>query len=383
MDGLARRGSCWRSRCLATLAAVACPTLVSPGTAYGDPPANKVFGYEASSFSPRILEYDITDAGTVVFRRSCIPNTGTANGRGLALDERQGVEEPDGGGMNTETRVLYNTFLIQAVGDGLIHRNRLPIHGCEPLPPIPFGEGLGPPNQDDIGALDFHDVDDFSRGKGQDADLLYAAGYRATTPSGYGPGTVQILYKVNAETGAILGRCQAPQRTIGFGIGGNDTISFARIDADGDGRTEEVLLTDFGEFRGLLAPDSLAAVLESSLAGEPAPAPAPPCVIVAEFPLPYTNAPFGAGSGIDYEPVPKRDAVESTRRLVVTGVLSASQYFDADGPPFTAARPMGSTAPTIQTEDITVARVNPPEEESPPPVPATTNEDMAALLPKE
>jgi hypothetical protein len=325
-----------------------------PAGAYADPPANKIFGYEAGVNS-RILEYDIDKrTSTVTFKRSCVPNPGFANGRGIALGARQGPDEPSPGGASRETRILYNTFVP---GDGLIHRNRLPAQGCQSLAPVPFGEGAGPPNQDDIGALDFHDTDDGGRGKGQDPDILYAAGYLAI-------GGFQILYKVDGENGNILGRCQALTRNPPDG--GNDTLTFARLKLGSPPQAREVLLTDFGEFRQINAPNSLAAVDEESLTGPPAPAPAPPCRIVADFPNPVANGGQGVVTGADYEKIPKPGGGVADS-LVANGVFegalgdpASARFYDANNPPFSVGRDMGPTAPSTTVEDNTVERINPP-----------------------
>lgn len=350
---------------LAVVGAGTCLALASAPSAAGNPPANKLYAYEANFTDARLLEYDINqETSTVTFRRSCVPNPGPFNGRGIALDERQGTDEPSPGGMNEETRILYNTTVTGTLdGDGLIRRNRLPSHGCRSLPPIPFGEGPGPPNQDDIGALDFHDVDDWSRGKGQDQDVLYAAGYLQTPPTGYPSrvGGFQILYKVNAENGSILGRCSIPTRSP---VGGNDTLSFARIKV-ADRRTEEVLLTDLGEFRPFIEPDSLAAIDVDSLEGPPAPARAPQCRLVADFPAPAANAPECC-TGVDYEEIPKPTGEVATPTSLVAA--SRRAFWDANQPPFNPARPMGSAQPPpvpFAIEDISVNRVNPPEEPAP------------------
>ena len=345
------------------VALLGCLGMAWAPAASADPPANKIFTYAAAFSNAPIHEYDIDKrSSTVTYRRSCVPNPGPfVNGRGIALGARQGPDQPRPGGANAQTRVLYNTFIFQNTrdGDGLIHRNELPSRGCGALAPIPFGEGAGPPNQDGIGALDFDETDDGGRGKGQDVDILYAAGYRPTTPNGFGPGTVQILYEVDGETGAILGRCFAPTRAT-RPLSGNDSLTFARLTIDGE--TREVLLTDFGEFRGELVPDSLAAVDVASLGGPPAPAPAPPCAIVAEFPVYASNGGPGTGTGIDYEKIPKPPGETGPPDSLVVTKINPGAFFDANQPPFNPARPMGSSAPANEIEDITVNRVNPPED---------------------
>ena len=357
-----RRGG-GRRYVLLVAAAIGAPLGAAAGAA-ADPPADTIFGYEAATNNARILEYAIDKrTSTTTFRRACVPNPGVgANGRGIALGERQGPDQPRPGGMKSQTRVLFNTFIRQLdrEGDGFIHRNELPSRGCTPLAPIPFGEGAGPPNQDSIGALDFDETDDHSRGKGQDPDILYAAGYRPVGPTGFGnEGPFQFLYKLNAETGEILGRCQAPRRTARPGSG-NDTLAFARLNIGGE--THEVLLTDFGEFRGELTPDSLAAVDVESLTGPLAPQPGAPCRILAEFPVYASNGGPGTGTGIDYEKIPKPPGETGPPDSLVVTKINPGAFFDANQPPFNPARPMGSSAPANEVEDITVNRVNPPED---------------------
>lgn len=156
----------------------------------------QLFGYEANFQNSRMLEYTFDQTtGLVANTDQCVPNPGASNGRGVAFDPSSagGDDDDDNGdddnGSAEREGILFNTRLTGFAGDGLIRGNETPENGqCPSLTPIPFGEGSGPPNQDDVGALDF-DPDN--------PKILYAAGYLFTSPSGFGAGTSQILYKVS------------------------------------------------------------------------------------------------------------------------------------------------------------------------------------------
>jgi hypothetical protein len=349
------RGSPRRRLLLQPIALAAIAVFASLGWPVGasadddDDVARKVYGYEAAATS-RFLEYDINQStSTTTFTDQCIPNPGPSNGRGIAFDPEGGDDGDDGDNGDNGDRqegILFNTFLAVVAGNGRIFRNDPPTNGqCPSRGSIPFGEGPGPPNQDDISALDL-DPDD-------ESDVLYVAGYLPTAPTGFGTGTSQILYEVDKDSGRILGRCRAERG------GGNDTLTVATLRgrAAGGARGRKVLLTDFGEFRPLVFPNTLAAVDVRSLTGPPAPAPAPPCRILQEFPNPIANAPNGVITGADYELIPQPGGTRPRRSLVANGVLfpEAIQFYDADGPPFATGRSMGSTFfPSITIEDNTL-----------------------------
>jgi hypothetical protein len=339
-------GKRWMRLLLAAVAAalVALPLPTGAFAGAGPPPGHgHIWGYEAG-FSSRILEYNIDPTtGLVTFSGfQCVPLPhADRNGRGVAHDPAApGVGTFPGG------ELLWYTNLIGFQGDGFIHRTTLPstIPPCQFRGSIPFGEGPGPPNQDGIGALDL-DPDD--------SNILWAAGYLATPPTGFPDtgGGFQLLYKVRKTDGAILGRCKSPQRTPG--LGGNDTITVATLPGIG-----KVLLTDFGEFSPIVTPPSLAAVDVNSVTGPPAPAVAPDCRIVREFPFPQQP------TGIDYEPVPPT----GNESLVAANVSTSTQgptFLNRNGPPFAAATLMGPTAPSVTIEDISLVSEEacPPEDD--------------------
>jgi hypothetical protein len=267
------------------------------------PPGTKLWGYEASNSPSRILQYDI---GSDMFETSCLP-PGSLNGRGIAFDQGDG-------GFLWYTFVTGGTFL----GDGLIHKTSLP-PACANLGQIPFGDGPGGDDQDDIGAVDLD----------PDNGNLWVAGYHTA------PATTnhQVLYQVNKSTGAILKACWVPYQGTGEG---NDTLA-VRKNLPGP-PPGTYLLTDGGENENT---DSLYAVDAASAANYTAPLAVPPCTIAAVY------DPVVGLTGIDFEDVSPFDLIATDLQLI----------YDLDGPPFTAIQAMMPALPTVTLEDITLGTV--------------------------
>jgi hypothetical protein len=259
------------------------------------PPGTKLWAYEANLPAARILQYDLA---TDTFDAQCVP-TPSLNGRGIAFDPTDGN--------------LWYTFVNAP--DGLIHKTTTP-PGCLPVGQIPFGEGAGPPTQDDIGALDL-DPDD---------GHLWAAGY--TPDAGR-----QILYKVNRSSGAILSACWVPVAPSG---GGNDTLAVTHHIA---GLPQgKYLVTDAGEFNPfdpLLVADAASAVPYVS------PATVPPCDIVTTF-----DPPVGV-TGIDFEEPPSNELIGTDTQFI----------YDFGNAPYATINAVMSGAPSQSLEDITLGIV--------------------------
>jgi hypothetical protein len=281
------------------LAAVAALLSSAPASASHAPPGTKLWGYQANGPpNARIFQYDI---GTDTFETECLP-TPSGNGRAIAFDPADGR--------------LWYAFIGPA--DGLIHKTTPP-PACVPAGQIPFGEGPGPPTQDDIGALDV-DPDD---------GHLWAAGY--TPDAGR-----QILYKVNKSSGAILAACWVPKAA--FDPGGNDTLAVTRhIGGLPQGK---YLVTDAGEFSTL---DPLLVVDAASAAPYTLPATAPRCDVVAMF-----DPPVGV-TGVDFEDPPVND-------LIGTDLNFIYDFGNAPYATITAAMP---ALPGTSLEDIAIGSVPP------------------------
>jgi hypothetical protein len=260
------------------------------------PPGTKLWAYEANSPpTARILQYDIA---TDTFDAQCVP-TPSLNGRGIAFDPTDGN--------------LWYTFVNPP--DGLIHKTTTP-PGCFPVGQIPFGEGAGPPTQDDIGALDL-DPDD---------GHLWAAGY--TPDAGR-----QILYKVNRSNGAILAACWVPVAPFG---GGNDTL--AVTDHIAGLPQGKYLVTDAGEFNTF---DPLLVADAASAGPYTSPATVTPCDIVTTF-----DPPVGV-TGIDFEEPPFNDLIGTDTQFI----------YDFGNAPYAAINASMSGAPSQSLEDITLGIV--------------------------
>jgi hypothetical protein len=269
------------------------------------PPGTKLLGYEASNFPSRILQYNI---GNDMFETSCVP-PGSQNGRGIEFD-------PGGGGF------LWYTFVTPAptfLGDGLIHKTSLP-PACANMGQIPFGDGPGGVDQDDIGALDLD----------PDNGDLWAAGYHEW-PTGTNH---QVLYQVSKSSGAILKACWVPDQGI-FGEG-NDTLAVKKnLPGQPSGK---YLLTDGGTSHNT---EMLYAVDAASAANYTTPAAVPPCAI----PVAY-DPPVGL-TGIDFEETAPFDLIGTDAQFI----------YDLDGPPFTGIQAVMSAAPTMTLVDITLGPV--------------------------
>jgi hypothetical protein len=186
---------------------------------------------------------------------------------------------------------------------------------CFTVDQIPFGEGTGPPTQDDIGALDV-DPDD---------GHLWAAGY--TPDMGR-----QILYKVNRSTGAILAACWV----LSPSGGGNDTLAVTnQIAGLAQGK---YLVTDAGEFNTF---DPLLVLDASSAAPYTTPAAVPPCDIVTTF-----DPPVGV-TGIDFEDPPSNDLIATDTQLI----------YDLGNAPYAMPRAVMSGLPSASLEDITLGTI--------------------------
>lgn len=278
------------------VAALAALLWTSQSLASHAPPGTKLWGYESNSPpTARIFQYDI---GTDTFEAQCLP-TPSGNGRAIAFDPADGN--------------LWYAFV--GPPDGYIHKTTTP-PGCASAGQIPFGEGAGPPTQDDIGALDV-DPDDGN---------IWAAGY---TPDG----GHQILYKVNKSSGAILAACWVP--TAPFG-GGNDTLAVTHNIAGLP--AGKYLVTDAGEFN---TSDPLLVADASSAAPYTTPASVPSCTVVTTF-----DPPLGL-TGIDFEDAPSND-------LIGTDTSAIYDFGNAPYSAITATMPKG---PAGSLEDITLGGV--------------------------
>jgi hypothetical protein len=280
------------------LAAVAALLWSAPASASHAPPGTKLWAYEANSPpTARILQYDI---GADTFDAQCVP-TPSGNGRAIAFDPADGD--------------LWYAFV--GPPDGFIHK-ATPPPGCVPAGQIPFGEGAGPPTQDDIGALDVDPVDGH----------LWAAGY--TPDAGR-----QILYKVNKSSGTILAACWVPIAPFG---GGNDTLAVtAHIAGLPQGK---YLVTDAGEFNTfdpLLVADAASAVPYTS------PATVPACAIVTTF-----DPPVGV-TGIDFEEPPFNDLIGTDTQFI----------YDFGNAPFATVTAAMPALPSASLEDIAIGSVPP------------------------
>jgi hypothetical protein len=257
------------------------------------PPGTKLWAYEANTPpTARILQYDLA---TDMPETQCVP-TPSGNGRGIAFDPADGK--------------LWYAFVNPP--DGMIHKTTPP-PSCVPAGQIPFGEGLGPPTQDDIGALDVDPVDGH----------LWAAGY--TPDAGR-----QILYKVNKSSGAILAACWVPVAPFG---GGNDTLAVTEHIA---GLPQgKYLVTDAGEFNTF---DPLLVADAASAAPYTTPATVPPCNIVATF-----DPPVGV-TGIDFEDSPFNDLIGTDTQFI----------YDFGNAPYNTIGAVMSALPSASLEDITI-----------------------------
>lgn len=259
------------------------------------PPGTKLWGYQANvPPTAQIFQYDI---GTDTFEAECVPMP-SGNGRAIAFDPAD--------------RNLWYAFV--GPPDGFIHKTTRP-PACSPMGQIPFGEGPGPPTQDDIGALDV-DPDD---------GHLWAAGY--TPDAGR-----QILYKVNKASGAILAACWVPKAA--FDPGGNDTLAVTRHIAGLP--AGKYLVTDAGEFSPL---DPLLVVDAASAAPYTAPAAVPPCDIVTTF-----DPPVGL-TGVDFEDPPFNDLIGTDLEFI----------YDFGNAPYATITAVMSAAPGNSLEDIAVS----------------------------
>ena len=223
------------------------------------PPGTKLWAYE-SNVPPtaRIYQYDLA---TDTFETSCLP-TPSGNGRAIAFDPQDSN--------------LWYAFVGPA--DGFIHKTTRP-PGCVHVAQIPFGDGPGGATQDDIGALDLE----------PGTNRLWAAGYTPVADR-------QVLYQVNASTGAILKACSVPKAL--FDPGGNDTLAYT--EQVGSLPAGSYLLTDAGLFNTL---DPLQVVDATSAMTYTGPASVPPCAVVAAF-----DPPVGL-TGIDIEEPPFNDLI--------------------------------------------------------------------------
>jgi hypothetical protein len=263
------------------------------------PPGTKLWGYEASNFPSRILQYDLA---TDMFETSCVP-PGSMNGRGMAFD-------PGGG-------FLWYTFVTPAgsfLGDGFVHKTSPP-PACANLGQVQFGDGPGGVDQDDIGAIDLD----------PDNGNLWIAGYRewplATNH--------QVLYEVAKTSGAILKACWVPDQ--GEIEEGNDTLAVTTTLAGQP--PGKYLLTDGGTAHNT---NLLYAAEASSATDYTTPAAVPPCTISAAY------DPVVALSGIDLEETSPFDLIATDLQFI----------YDLDGPPFTTIQAVMSAAPTLTLEDV-------------------------------
>jgi hypothetical protein len=310
----------------ATFAAMPLSTSAFAGP--GVPGHSHVWGYEAG-FASRLLEYNIDPTtSTITPGPFCVP-VPTGNGRAVAHDPAAPPQPPFAGG-----EVLWYQFLGNNAGRIFKATPPSAVPPCEPRGSIPFGEGLGPPNQDNIGAMDL-DTDD--------TNILWVAGYIAVPATGFPEfgGPYKMLFKVDKTNGQILGRCKSDRGNVA-----NDTLTVANLPTVG-----KVLLTDFFDpGNGILH-----AVDPASITGPPAPAPAPDCRIVATYTTPV------AETGIEWGTIPKPTPAPPEESLLATDLFN---WFDLDQPPFATARPMGSTAGAL-VEDISLVSeaACPPEDD--------------------
>jgi hypothetical protein len=258
------------------------------------PPGTKLWAYEANvPPTARIYQYDLA---TDTFEASCLP-TPSGNGRAIAFDPQDSN--------------LWYAFIGPA--DGFIHKMTRP-PGCVHVTQIPFGDGPGGATQDDIGALDLE----------PGTNRLWAAGYTPVADR-------QVLYQVNASTGAILKACSVPKAL--FDPGGNDTLAYT--EQVGALPAGSYLLTDAGEFNTL---DPLQVVDASSAAPYAGPASVPPCVVVATF-----DPPVGV-TGIDVEDPPSNDLIATDTQLI----------YDFGDAPYTLVGAVMPATPADSLEDITL-----------------------------
>jgi len=258
------------------------------------PPGTKLWAYESNAPpTARIYQYDIA---TDTFETSCLP-TPSGNGRAIAFDPQDSN--------------LWYAFIGPA--DGFIHKTTRP-PGCVHVTQIPFGDGPGGATQDDIGALDLE----------PGTNRLWAAGYTPVADR-------QVLYQVNASTGAILKACSVPKAL--FDPGGNDTLAYT--EQVGTLPAGSYLLTDAGEFNTL---DPLQVVDASSAAPYAGPEFVPPCIVVATF-----DPPVGV-TGIDVEDPPPNDLIATDTQLI----------YDFGDAPYTLVGAVMPATPADSLEDITL-----------------------------
>jgi hypothetical protein len=260
-----------------------------------------LWGYEAELTGARILAYNTT---TGLSGSSCVPSP-SEDGRGLAFDPVDGN--------------LWYTFVFFPgfLGDGLIHKTTPPPN-CQPLPPIPFGDGPGGLIQDDIGALD---VDPGSK-------HIWAAGYSPITLDG-GLTLRNYFYLVNRNNGKIIQSCYIPANVLNGG-GFNDSLSYAKLKGlPGSG---QYLLTDGGEFFPGIPTDPNLRVIDTASCHD-----AKQATVVATF-----NTAHGV-TGIDFE----------WPGLLSADVFTNSLYNDGNQP-FASSTLIGGTGAVFGLEDISL-----------------------------
>src|SRR6266508_5481314 len=234
---------------------------------------------------------------------------GSQSGRGIGVD-------PGGGGF------LWYTFVTPAptfLGDGLIHKTSLP-PACANMGQIPFGDGPGFVDQDDIGALDL-DPDN--------GDLWVAGSHEWPTGTNH-----QVLYQLNKSSGAILKACWVPDQG-GFEEG-NDTLAVKKTLPGQPAGT--YLLTDGGTSHNT---EMLYAADAASATSYTTPAAVPRCAI------PVSYDPVVGLTGIDFEETSPFDLIGTDLQFI----------YDLDGPPFTGIQAVMSAAPTLTLIDITLGPV--------------------------
>jgi len=286
-----------------TLFLLALATLVwtTVAAATHAPPGTKLWGYQANTPpTARIFQYDL---GTDTFEAQCLP-TPSGNGRAIAFDPQDSN--------------LWYAFV--GPPDGYIHKTTLP-PACTPVGQIPFGDGPGGLTQDDVGALDLDPVNGH----------LWAAGYNPVAGR-------QILYEVNASTGAILKACWVPPAP--FDPGGNETLAVTHTITGLPAGT--YLLTDAGQFNPL---DPLLVADAASAAPYTNPLTVPPCTIVTAFDPPV------ALTGIDYEDPSSDDLIATDHDFI----------YDLGSAPYTTIGSVMPAAPGDPLKDIAIGIPTAPE----------------------